>query len=42
MAQRRVSLPPGTEILEVGLDYLLVLFRDDLDVEYVQLYRLTR
>ena len=38
----RVVLPPGAEILEIGFDYLLVLQRDELDVEYVRLFALTR
>jgi len=29
-------------LLDVGTDYMLVLRRDALDVEYVQLYRLRR
>jgi hypothetical protein len=30
------------EILEIGPDYLLALFKDQTDVEFVQLYELTR
>ncbi len=40
--QARVSLPEGVDILEVGSDYILGLARDDLDVEYVQMFRLER
>ncbi len=38
----RVSLPPSVEILEIGSDYLLGLYRDELEVEYVRLYALRR
>jgi hypothetical protein len=38
----RLSLPEGAEILEIGTDYLLALQRDELEVEYVKLYRLFR
>jgi hypothetical protein len=38
----RVSLPPGFEILEIGDDHLLCLFRDELEVEYVKLLSLQR
>lgn len=37
-----VTLPQGVEILEIGEDYLLGLVRDELDVEYVKLFRLGR
>jgi hypothetical protein len=40
--QARVSLPEGVELLEVGEDYILGLVRDELDVEYVQTFRLER
>ncbi|MFC1660307.1 hypothetical protein ACFL3S_02425 [Gemmatimonadota bacterium] len=38
----RVSLPRPMVIMEIGQDYLMGLVRDDLDVEYVQLFRLYR
>jgi hypothetical protein len=38
----RISVPPGAEILEIGTDYLLVLQRDELEVEYVKLFQLSR
>lgn len=34
-----VALPPGLQVLEVGDGYVLGLFRDESDVEYVRLYR---
>jgi len=37
-----VQLPVRARLLDVGTDYMLVLRRDALDVEYVQLYRLRR
>jgi len=37
-----VGLPVQVRLLDLGIDYLLVLRRDDLDVEYVELYRLRR
>ena len=36
------EMPAAIEILEIGPDYLLALFKDPADVEYVQLYELTR
>jgi hypothetical protein len=36
------ELPVGLEVLEVGSDYLLARYRDELEVEYVRMYRLTR
>ncbi len=38
----RATLPPGSDVLEIGPDYLLVLQRDELEVEYVRLFDLTR
>lgn len=38
----QVTLPPLDEILEIGDDHVLGLFRDELDVEYVRLFRLQR
>lgn len=40
--QGRVSLPPDLRLLEVGEDYILGLYQDELDVEYVRMYRLER
>ena len=37
-----VALPAGTEPLEIGGDYLLALWRDALDVEFVRMYRIDR
>jgi hypothetical protein len=37
-----LTLPREVTVLEIGADYLLGLYRDELEVEYVQLYRLTR
>jgi hypothetical protein len=37
-----VELPEEMDLLEIGPDYLLALFRDELDVEYVRLYSLQR
>lgn len=37
----RVTTPPRFEIHEIGRDYVLGVGRDPLDVEYVQLFRLT-
>jgi hypothetical protein len=36
------QLPEGLEVLDVGEDYLLALYEDDYEVEYVQLFDLTR
>ncbi len=36
------SLPADLEVLEIGPDYLLGLFRDELEVEYLRLYPLQR
>jgi hypothetical protein len=36
----RLSLPPGLRPLEIGEDYLLGLYEDDLGVEYLRLYDL--
>jgi hypothetical protein len=33
-----LEMPPGVEVLEIGSDYLLGLRRDELDVEYVELF----
>jgi hypothetical protein len=38
----RVDLPPGSEILEIGEDYVLTLYRDELEVEYLRLFDLQR
>jgi hypothetical protein len=37
-----VSLPAGLQILESGPDYVLGLYRDDLEVEYVRVYALEK
>ena len=36
------SLPADLSVLEIGDDYLLGLFRDELEVEYLRLYLLRR
>jgi hypothetical protein len=38
----RLSMPLGVELLEIGEDYILGAWRDDLGVEYVKMYTLTR
>jgi len=40
--QTRLSLPFDNRVMEVGEDFVLALFEDDLDVEYVRVYPLTR
>jgi len=37
-----VEIPAAIEVLEIGSDYVLGLHRDELDVEYVQYFRLHR
>ena len=37
-----VDLPPGHEPLEIGSDYLIAAYRDDLYVEFVAVYALRR
>jgi hypothetical protein len=37
-----VSLPLGFELLEIGSDYVLGKEKDELDVEYVKVYALTK
>ena len=37
-----VALPAGFEIHEIGPDYLLGIWRDELDVEYIRVYSLGR
>lgn len=38
----RVETPDGLEIYEIGADYLLGRTRDELRVEYVQLWSMER
>lgn len=38
----RATVPGDWRILDIGEDYLLVLVRDDMDVEHVRRHRLTR
>lgn len=38
----QAQLPAGSAVLEIGSDFLLVLQRDELDVEYVRLLELRR
>jgi len=37
-----LALPVGIEILEIGVDHLLDLYRDEFDVEYIHRYKITR
>ncbi|MBW3553970.1 MAG: hypothetical protein KY466_10690 [Gemmatimonadetes bacterium] len=37
-----VTTPPGLRITDVGPDYVLGIWRDQLEVEYVQMHRLVR
>ena len=37
-----VETPDGLEIFEIGEDYILGLWRDELEVEYVQVWELGR
>jgi hypothetical protein len=37
-----VTLPLAWQILDIGADYVLVLWRDDLDVEHVRTHALRR
>lgn len=36
----RISTPPRTRVLEIGGDYLLTRYVDEIDVEFVRLYAL--
>lgn len=36
----RAKLPDGLEVLEIGRDHVLGVWRDEFEVEYVRLYRL--
>jgi hypothetical protein len=38
----RLNIPEGLNLLEIGLDYLLGVSKDELDVEYVQLFAVNR
>lgn len=38
----RISTPPRTRVLEIGRDYLLTRYIDEMDVEFVRLYALQR
>ncbi|MEX0893724.1 MAG: hypothetical protein WEB88_16275 [Gemmatimonadota bacterium] len=40
--QGSVALPPDFEIHQIGSDYLLGIWRDDMDVEHVRMYALER
>ena len=37
-----VEMPEGLEVFEIGEDYILGHYRDELDVEYVQVWPLER
>jgi hypothetical protein len=38
----RFEIPADIEVLEIGPDYVLALYEDAMDVEYVHMYELTR
>ena len=38
----RIEVPEDVELYEVGADYALGLWTDELDVEHVRMWRLTR
>lgn len=38
----RIEIPADIEVLEIGPDYVLALYEDAMDVEYVHMYELTR
>lgn len=38
----KVTLPKGFRLLEAGLDYVLGVWRDEVDVDYVQVYALLK
>jgi hypothetical protein len=38
----RLSLPVENRVFDIGEDYILASFQDELDVEYVRMYRLDR
>ncbi len=37
-----MEVPLGLEFLDVGEDYVLALWKDEVDLEYVRLYRLEK
>jgi hypothetical protein len=37
-----VETPPALRVLEIGRDYVLGVWQDDLDVEHVRMHRLDR
>jgi hypothetical protein len=37
-----VALPPGLQITRIGPDYVLGVWRDDMDLEHVRMYRLRK
>ena len=37
-----VELPANLEVYQIGADFLLVKMRDDLDVDYVHVYRIEK
>jgi hypothetical protein len=37
-----LALPPGLRVLDMGVDYVLGLHLDEVEVEYLHLYGLTR
>ncbi|MCH8937306.1 MAG: hypothetical protein IIB90_16445, partial [Gemmatimonadetes bacterium] len=38
----RIAIPLGVDITDVGSDYVLAVWKDELDLEYVQLYDLMK
>jgi hypothetical protein len=37
-----LETPPGLEVMDIGSDYLLGLWKDELDVEHLRLYRVDK
>lgn len=37
-----VALPPGLQVTRIGPDYVLGIWRDDMDLEHVRMYRLRK
>ena len=38
----RLSLPKTNRVMDIGEDFVLALYRDEMDVEYIRSYPLTR
>lgn len=37
-----IAMPVGLEVTEIGEDYILGIWKDDLDVAYVRMYELIK